>query len=599
MTVKVDNQVLENVRSDLEASERRFKEIAELLPGIICEMDRDLNITYTNELGLETFGFTRTDFEKGINVADLFFPEDRERLARDIFNIFHGDYGNPVVYRVRTKKNETLQMLINSAPMVKDGNCIGIRTCIVDITARIAAEEKLAGSEERFRTIFQQSPIGIALFSCEGGLIDRNGSFTAMFGHFGDAAGSGLFTMLALTDSEQTGLRKGKSIVREVSRLPNGAAGNRWFEWHVTPLSLGESGPSAYLAQVEDTTENRKKQEALLSEQREATARAEALVAGLRHELLDKASFHSMVSRSPAMCRIFEILPEVANAPAPVLICGESGTGKELVARSLHELSPRGRRAFVAVNCAALPDTLLESELFGYRAGAFTDAKKDKPGKLACAEGGTLFFDEIGDISAAMQAKLLRVLQEKTYEPLGAISSVRADVRLLAATNRDLHDLVKKGTFREDLFYRVNVVAIRLPPLRERRCDIPLLCDHFIGRFNARYGKSIGGISQEAMQAIIAHEFPGNIRELENAIEHAFVFCRESMINVQHLPEALRNGRGTPEQDILSKISGFDELERMYLNAVLKETNGSKQLAAKRLGIHKATLFRKLRKFGM
>lgn len=587
------------VRDHLEESERRFKEIAELLPGIICEMDTDLNITYTNELGLETFGFTRDDFEKGINAAGLFFPEDRERLARDVYNIFHGDYGNPVVYRVRTKKNETLQMLINSAPMVKDGNCIGIRTCIVDITARIAAEEKLAQSEERFKTIFKQSPIGIALFSCEGGLIDRNESFKAMFGQPADpGAVPGLFTMLALSGEEQTGLQKGNSIVREAESQGTGG-GNRWFEWHVTPLNKGVNGPSAYLAQVEDITENRKKQEALLSEQREATAKAEALVAGLRHELLDKESFHSMVSRSPAMREIFGILPEIANALAPVLICGESGTGKELIARSLHELSSRGRRPFVAINCAALPDTLLESELFGYRAGAFTDAKKDKPGKIACAEGGTLFFDEIGDLPVVMQAKLLRVLQEKTYEPLGGTAPVRADVRVIAASNRDLPDMVRRGAFREDLFYRVNVVTVKLPALRERRCDIPLLCDYFIGRFNARYGKSISGISQEAMQAILAHEFPGNIRELENAIEHAFVFCRESMIGVRHLPEALRTGRGTPGQDILSKISGFDELERMYLNAVLKETNGNKQRAAGRLGIHKATLFRKIRKLGL
>ncbi len=597
---------LRRVRDDLEESERRFKEIAELLPGIICEMDTDLHITYTNELGLETFGFTRDDFEKGINVTELFFPEDRERLDRDIYNIFHGDYGNPVVYRLRTKKRNTLHVLINSAPMVKNGTIAGIRTCIVDISARIAAEERLRESEERFRTIFQRSPIGIALFGREGMLIDRNDSFRMMFGlpeaKTGAASAPALFSMLVLSEAEKSKLQKGNGIIREI-RYPAESGREmpepRWFDWHVTPLNVGENGPSALLAQVEDTTESRKKQEAQLRKQREATAEAEALVAGLRHELLDKARFHSMVSRSPAMQEVFEILPEIANAMASVLICGESGTGKELVARSLHELSPRNRGAFVAINCAALPDTLLESELFGYRAGAFTDAKKDKPGKIALAEGGTIFFDEIGDIPAPMQAKLLRVLQEKMYEPLGGTSPVRADVRFLAATNRDLHGMVRKGTFREDLYYRVNVVTVRLPPLRERRCDIPLLCDHFIGRFNARYGKSIKGISREAMEAIITHEFPGNIRELENAIEHAFVFCKGSMIEVQHLPVALRVLHGPSDQEVLSRIAGFDELERMYISAVLKEADDNKQLAAKRLGIHKATLFRKMRKLGL
>ena len=318
-----------------------------------------------------------------------------------------------------------------------------------------------------------------------------------------------------------------------------------------------------------------------------------------------------MVSRSPQMRKLFDVLPEIAEAEAPVFITGESGTGKELVAQSLHDLSSRKGKPFVAINCAALPDNLLESELFGYRAGAFTDAKKDKPGKFALAEGGTIFFDEIGDISPAMQVKLLRVLQEKKYEPLGATTTVKTDVRVIAATNRDLDEMVKKGTFREDLYYRINVVAVKLPPLRDRRCDIPLLCDHFIERFNARYGKSIKKIAQGAMESILAHDFPGkivrkdgfhrpgNIRELENLIEHAFVFCKTDTIELNHLPSAMRSaGEGAPG-DVLARIDNFDELERMYLAAVLKEVNGNKDRAAQRLGIHKATLFRRLKKLGM
>jgi transcriptional regulator with PAS, ATPase and Fis domain len=299
------------------------------------------------------------------------------------------------------------------------------------------------------------------------------------------------------------------------------------------------------------------------------------------------------------MRKIFDVLPEIAGAEAPVFIAGESGTGKELIAQSLHDLSCRKAKPFVAINCAALPDTLLESELFGYRAGAFTDAKKDKPGKFAIAEGGTIFFDEIGDISPAMQVKLLRVLQEKKYEPLGGTATVKTDVRVIAATNRDLDTLVKSGGFREDLYYRINVVAVKLPPLRHRRCDIPLLCDHFIERFNARYNKSIKGIAQEAMEAILAHDFPGNIRELENLIEHAFVFCKSDSVEVQHLPAAMRSASEGAPGDVLSRIDNFDELERMYITAVLKEVNGNKERAAQKLGIHKATLFRRLKKLGM
>jgi len=597
---------LKRVRDDLAESERRFKEIAELLPGIICEMDLALNLTYVNEMALTTFGFSREEFKRGVNANDYIFPEDHERIARDIHNIFHGDYGNPSVYRLHTKTGDVRHVVINSAPIAKNGTIVGIRTCMVDISERIAAEAQLRESEECFRTIFQRSPIGIALFNREGVLIDRNDAFKEMFGlPERDVTGTALqtlFAMLALSDAEKKELHAGNGMKREIcsrAAKPINKTESRWFDWHVTPLGVGENGPSAYLAQVEDCTENRKRQEAQLEKQREATAKAEALVAGLRHELLEKSRFHSMVSRSPAMREIFEILPEIANAMAPVLICGESGTGKELVARSLHELSSRSNQAFVAVNSAALPDTLLESELFGYRAGAFTDAKKDKPGKIACAEKGTIFFDEIGDISAAMQAKLLRVLQEKVYEPLGGTAPVRADVRILTATNRDLYGMVKKGAFREDLYYRINVVTVKLPPLRERRCDIPLLCDRFIERFNTRYGKSIAGISQEAMEVLIAHEFPGNIRELENAIEHAFIFCKEPMIGVRHLPSSTQDGLVTPDREMLSHISGFDELERLYLSAILKETKGNKQLAAVRLGVHKATLFRKLKKLGI
>ena len=577
------------VEKSLGESERRFKETVELLPGIICEMDAGFNLTYVNEMGLKTLGLTREEFRQGINANDFIHPDDRPRVASDVFNITHGDYGNPQSYRLRAKNGTNVRCLINAAPMMKNGAVVGIRCCIIDVSDRFAAEE-------RFRTIFQKSPIGIALYDRSGGLIEMNESYAALASAHGRTTDANLFGFFELNADEKALLDKGGSLERETQET----AAMLWREWHVTPLGAADGAPSSFLVQVEDVTEKKRAQEVRLRSQREATEKAEALVAGLRRELLDKSKFHDMVSRSPQMREIFELLPEVAAAAAPVLISGESGTGKELVARSLHELSPRAQAPFVAINCAALPDTLLESELFGYKAGAFTDAKKDKPGKFALAAGGTIFFDEIGDVSPAMQVKLLRVLQEKKYEPLGGTVSAAADARVMAATNRDLQDMVRKGAFREDLFYRINVVAIRLPPLRERRSDIPLLCDHFIERFNGRYGKEIKGISQEAMQNILAHEFPGNIRELENTIEHAFVFCKSGMIGAQHLPANLRGvpsagGSGDP----FASISGFDELERLYINVVLKEVGGNRLRAAERLGVHKATLFRKMRKLGI
>ena len=262
-------------------------------------------------------------------------------------------------------------------------------------------------------------------------------------------------------------------------------------------------------------------------------------VEALRRELEGKFRVGDLASRSPLMQRVFEVLPAIAASPSTVLILGETGTGKELVARTIHSLSPRSQGPFIAVNCGALPDTLLESELFGYKAGAFTGANKDKPGRFALARGGTLFLDEIGEVSPALQVRLLRVLQERTYEPLGATRSESADARIIVATNKDLAEQMRQGVFREDLYYRVNVVRVELPPLRRRKEDIPLLVEQFIARFNRLQQKSVQGIAAEALSLLMAHDWPGNIRELENAIERAFILCNEGRIGIGHLPEEL------------------------------------------------------------
>jgi len=328
------------------------------------------------------------------------------------------------------------------------------------------------------------------------------------------------------------------------------------------------------------------------------TFRDLSLVEELRKQVEEKYCFEDIVSRNHRMQQLFDILPTIAASDSTVLIDGESGTGKELVARAIHHLSPRSRKPFVAVNCGALPDSLLESELFGYKAGAFTDARRDKPGRFALAERGTLFLDEISDVSPALQVRLLRVLQEKAYEPLGATRSVKSDVRIIVATNRNLESLVRQGKFRKDLYYRINVIQLPLPPLRERKEDIPLLVDHFITRFNQLQGKNVIGVSEEILPLLMAHDYPGNVRELENILEHAFVLCSGGMIEPKHLPESIDATEESGPPSAGSAIT-VKEMERIMILDALRRNDWNRKAAARELGLHKSTFFRKIKAFGI
>lgn len=328
------------------------------------------------------------------------------------------------------------------------------------------------------------------------------------------------------------------------------------------------------------------------------TFRDLSLVEELRKELEGRYQVGDLVSRSSSMRKIFEISPQVAASDSTVLIQGETGTGKELLARAIHGMSSRKDKPFVAINCGAIPDTLLESELFGYKKGAFTGADTDKPGRFSQAEGGTVFLDEIGEVSPALQARLLRVLQEKTYEPLGGTRSVKTNVRFIAATNRDLVAHVKKGMFREDLFYRVNVVRMELPPLRKRREDIPLLVEHFIARFNRVQGKSVVGVDPDVMTFLMAHDYPGNVRELENIIEHAFVLCSEGIIRTTNLPEEFlaRMPFVAVKGDMQSSVRA---IESQVILEALRRNNFNRLAAARELKLHKSTFFRKIKELGL
>lgn len=317
----------------------------------------------------------------------------------------------------------------------------------------------------------------------------------------------------------------------------------------------------------------------------------------LRKELRARYSFEDMVGRSSSMTRLFELVPLVADSDSTALIEGPTGTGKELFARAIHNLSARGKKPFVAINCAALPDTLLESELFGHKAGAFTDAKRDKPGRFAQANGGTIFLDEIGDISPAMQVRLLRVLQERVVEPLGGVKPVPVDVRVIAATNKNLAEEVRAGRFRDDLYYRIRVVRMEIPPLKERREDIPLLVDYLIEKFNRLQGRDIAGVSEHVMAQLMEHDYPGNVRELENIIEQSFVLCQGGIIELRHLPPELRPA--SHKQIETSQPLSLEGIEKLFIAEALQRNGGNRKRTAEELGIDASTLYRKIKSLGI
>jgi len=315
----------------------------------------------------------------------------------------------------------------------------------------------------------------------------------------------------------------------------------------------------------------------------------------LRKEVESRYDFHQLIGKSPSMQKIYDLIERISDSSSNVLITGESGTGKELVAKAIHYSGVRKEGPFVAINCAAIPETLLESELFGYKKGAFTDAKSDKKGLIFEANEGTLFLDEITEMPLTLQAKLLRVIEEREVRPLGDTNSYPIDVRIVSTSNRDIGSSIQQGRFREDLYYRLKVIDIEMPPLRERREDIPILVQHFIHKFIKGLKKCVSGVSKDALKLLVSYSWPGNVRELENIIQRAITLSQHEVILPDDLPASIiqKTDEKLFEKAMEEKFT-LDQLEKEYVKRVLIETRGNKSKAAERLGLDRKTLYRKL-----
>ncbi len=333
-----------------------------------------------------------------------------------------------------------------------------------------------------------------------------------------------------------------------------------------------------------------------------ATLHDLTLVQQLNEVISERYSLHNMIGREPAMQRVFELARMVSGSDATVIIEGPTGTGKDLLAKVIHSQSRRAERPFVKVNCAAVPENLLESEFFGYAKGAFTGAERNKPGRFQLADGGTIFLDEIGDLPLALQAKLLRVLEDREFYPLGSRQTVRVDVRIVSATNLDLERMVAQGRFREDLFYRLNVMRIELPPLCQRRADIPLLIRHILRRLSAARASRVSGISKAAFEVLLNYSYPGNVRELENILEHALIVCQGEEIRRQHLPDYVQTtDRRLASSRSVAPLSnaGSEDEDRLRIRDALQRSGGRRSQAARLLGIDRTTLWRRIRRLGL
>jgi two-component system, NtrC family, response regulator HydG len=558
---------------------KRYLSIIEEIEDGYAEVDLKGNLTNVNKALCDILGYTR---EEMIGKSHRkFVNEEQAKRGIQVYNqVFKT--GRPVksyVYEAY-RKDGTKRILDVSISLNRDQAEApnGFQGIYRDITDLRKAQEEIAAQKSRLEAIFRSVNEGIISVDPEMRIIEINQTAKEICGMAADLKIGRSFVAVDYCDntcrdvfqevlSKKTSIKEFNIDCRRKDQVL------KKLILSSSPLINDQGEHIGAILVIRDITRLR----------------------DLEKQLIDRHQYHNIIGKNKKMQEIYCLLDDLANIETTVLISGENGTGKEVIAKALHYSGNRALKPFVTVNCSALAENLLESELFGHVKGSFTGALKDRDGRFKTADKGTIFLDEIGDISSHIQLKLLRVLQEKEFEPVGSSKTIKVDVRLIASTNRDLKALVDKGEFREDLYYRLKVIEINIPPLRERLDDLPLLVDYFCQKFNKNFLKEINGVDEDVMKALMDYHWPGNIRELEHTLERAFILCREQTIRLEHLPPEIIKGSKQPNAKPVRKE--WDDSKELL--AMLQKTGWNKSKTARLMGLSRLTIYRKMIKYGL